>query len=75
MDKKIIISIAAIITGLICIYLGYNEYELLSADYNPLFTISPDNENKIYFILGVALSVSGFVGLIRERVIENDSAG
>jgi len=72
MDKIKIISIISLFTGLVCIYFGYNEYQILSSGYNPLFNISPDNDTKVMIIFGVAFSVSGFTGLIRGRIFDRD---
>ena len=69
MSRKKLFSLIVILLGLMSLYFGINEYRILSSSYNPLFTITPDNDTKALLIFGAAALVSGFVGLIREPVI------
>jgi len=52
------------------IYAGVQEIHILSSDYNPIFNIRPGSETRAFLILGIASAVSGFVGLIRRKIIE-----
>ena len=69
MSQKKIVSLFFLLFGLSLIYAGVQEFRILSSSYNPLFTISPDNDIRAMIIVGTATTVSGFVGLFRKRVI------
>lgn len=69
MSQKKLISLFFLLLGISLLYAGVHEYRILSSSYNPLFTISPGNDTRAMLIVGVAASVSGFVGLMREKVI------
>lgn len=69
MSRKKIFSLFVILLGLMSLYFGINEYRILSSAYNPLFTISPDNDTMALLIFGAAATVAGFVGLIRKSVL------
>lgn len=69
MSQKKMVSLFFLLFGLSLIYAGVQEFRILSSSYNPLFTISPDNDIRAMIIVGAATTVSGFVGLIRKKVI------
>jgi len=69
MSQKKIVSLFFLLFGLSLIYAGVQEFRILSSSYNPLFNISPDNDIRAMIIVGTATTVSGFVGLLRKRVI------
>ncbi|MEX0660223.1 MAG: DUF3185 family protein [Balneolaceae bacterium] len=68
MNQKKIFSLVVLICGLALLWIGYKDYQLLSSQYNPLFDISPDKETKWYLIIGIAASVGGFIGIIRDEI-------
>lgn len=68
MDQKKIFSLIVLICGLVLLWMGYKDYQLLSSQYNPLFDISPDNETRWFFIIGIAASVGGFIGIVRDEI-------
>ncbi|REL24245.1 DUF3185 family protein [Rhodohalobacter sp. SW132] len=70
MSQKKIVSLFFLLFGFSLIFAGVQEYKILSSSYNPLFTITPDNEIRGMLIVGIATAVSGFVGLLRKKVIE-----
>lgn len=69
MSQKKMISLFFLLLGLSLLYAGVQEYRILSSSYNTLFSISPANETRAIIIIGVAISISGFVGLLRDKVI------
>lgn len=69
MTPKKLVSLFFLLLGLSLLYAGVQEYRILSSSYNPLFTISPGNETRAMLIVGAAAAVSGFVGLLRKKVI------
>jgi len=69
MSQKKLISLFFLLLGLSLLYAGVEEYRILSSSYNPLFTISPGNETRAMIIVGIATAVSGFLGMLREKVI------
>lgn len=69
MNHKKIVSFIVLLLGLSLLYAAHSEFKILSSEYNPLFNITPDSEIRWLTILGVAASVSGFLGLIRNKII------
>jgi len=69
MSQKKLVSLFFLLFGLSMIYAGIQEFRILSSSYNPLFTITPDNEIRGMIIIGIAASVSGFLGLLRKKVL------
>jgi len=69
MDRKKLFSLFIVILGLTLIYIGYRDYQILSSQYNPLFMVSPDNETKWFIIIGIAATVGGFIGIIRDEIL------
>lgn len=45
---------------------------MISAYFDSFVPITPDTETKILIIVGTAASVSGFVGIIRNKIIVAD---
>ena len=70
MIHKKIISLLFLLMGLSLFALGYNEVLLLGRYLNPLVGLTPETETKLLLIFGAAASVSGFVGLIRDKTID-----
>jgi uncharacterized membrane protein len=52
------------------LYVGVGEIYLISAYLDAIVPISPDTETRLMIILGAAASISGFVGIIRDKTIE-----
>ncbi|NBC27386.1 MAG: DUF3185 family protein [Bacteroidetes bacterium] len=69
MTRKQLISLLLLLLGVILLTTGVQEFRLLSSSYNTLFTITPQQEIQVLMILGVAATVAGFVGLIRDKVL------
>lgn len=69
MTRKQLISLLLLLLGVILLTTGVQEFRLLSSSYNTLFTITPQQEIQVLMILGVAATVAGFVGLIRDNVL------
>lgn len=70
MLHKKIVSLLFLLLGISLLYFGVYEVYLLSAYLDPLVPITPDAETKLMIILGAAASVSGFVGIIRDKTID-----
>ncbi|WP_340103744.1 DUF3185 family protein [Rhodohalobacter sp. 8-1] len=70
MIHKKIISLLFLLLGITLLYIGIEEIYLLSTYLNKLIPIKPDTETRLMIILGAAASISGFVGIIRDRAIE-----
>ena len=70
MIHKKIISFLFLILGLMLLYVGVGEIYLISAYLDAIVPISPDTETRLMIILGAAASISGFVGIIRDKTIE-----
>lgn len=68
LHKKIVSSLFLLL-GITLLYIGVKEVHLLPTFFDSLIQISPDTETKLMIILGVAASISGFVGIIRDRSI------
>lgn len=71
MLHKKIVSLFFLLLGLSLLYVGVYEVYLLSAYIDSLIPITPDTETKLMIILGIAASVSGFVGIIRNKTIDS----
>lgn len=69
MNHKKIVSFIILLLGLSLLYAAHSEFKVLSSEYNPLFNVTPNTEIRWLIILGVAASVSGFLGLIRNKII------
>lgn len=69
MLHKKIVSLLFLLLGISLLYFGVYEVYLLSAYLDSLVPITPDTETKLMIILGAAASVSGFVGIIRDKTI------
>ena len=70
MIHKKIISALFLILGLMLLYVGVREIYIISAYLSSIVPITPDTETRLMIILGAAASVSGFVGIIRDRTID-----
>ena len=70
MLHKKTISLLLLILGLSLIYIGLEEIYVISSYFSSIVPITPDTETKLLIILGAAASVSGFVGIIREKTID-----
>lgn len=70
MIHKKIVSLLFLLLGITLLYIGIEEIYLLSAYLNELIPITPDTETRLMIILGAAASISGFVGIIRDKTIE-----
>jgi hypothetical protein len=70
MVHKKIISLLFLIFGLTLLYFGVEEIYLITAYLDSIVPITPDTETKVLIILGAAASISGFVGIIRDKTID-----
>lgn len=70
MIHKKIISTLFLILGLMLLYVGIREIYIISTYLNAIVPITPDTETRLMIILGAAASVSGFVGIIRDKTID-----
>ncbi|MFO7848262.1 MAG: DUF3185 family protein [Balneolaceae bacterium] len=70
MVHKKLVSLLFLFLGVTLFTLGYREILLLSTYLSPLVTLTPDTETKVLLIFGAAASISGFVGLIRDKTID-----
>lgn len=70
MIHKKIVSFLFLLLGISLLYLGFREIYFITAYFNSIFTISPATETKLMIILGAAATISGFVGMIRDKTIE-----
>jgi len=72
MVHKKIISLLFLLLGISLIYIGLREIYVISAYLDSIVPITPDTETKLFIIVGAAASVSGFVGIIRDKIIGAD---
>lgn len=72
MIHKKIVSLLFLFLGISLIYIGLKEIYVISAYFDSFVPITPDTETKILIIVGTAASVSGFVGIIRNKIIVAD---
>lgn len=72
MVHKKIISLLFLLLGISLIYIGLREIYVISAYLDSIMPITPDTETKLFIIIGAAASVSGFVGIIRDKIISAD---
>lgn len=70
MVNKKIVSLFFLLFGMCLLYLGIREIYVISTYFNSIVPITPDTETKIFIVLGAAASVSGFVGIIRDKTID-----
>jgi len=70
MLHKKIVSFLFLLLGLSLLYVGVYEVYLLSVYLDTLIRITPDTETKVMIVLGAAASISGFVGIIRDKTID-----
>ena len=70
MVHKKIFSLLFLIIGLTLLYFGVKEIYLITAYLDSIVPITPDTETKVLIILGAAASISGFVGIIRDKTID-----
>lgn len=70
MLHKKIVSLLFLFLGISLLYIGVYEVYLLSVYLDSLVPITPGTETKLMIILGSATSVSGFVGIIRDKTID-----
>lgn len=70
MIHKKLISLLFLILGLTLLYFGVEEIYLITAYLDSIVPITPDTETKVFIILGAAASISGFVGIIRDKTID-----
>lgn len=70
MLHKKIVSLLFLLLGISLLYFGVYEVYLLSAYVDSLIPITPDTETKLMIILGAAATVSGFLGIIRDKTID-----
>jgi len=71
MLHKKIISFLFLLLGISLLYIGVHEVYLISAYLDSIVPITPGTETKLMIILGTAASVSGFVGIIRDKTIDS----
>lgn len=65
-----IFSLLFLLLGISLLYIGIKEVYLLSDYLDSLIPITPDTESKLMIILGAAASISGFVGIIRDKTLD-----
>jgi|AntRauTorckE6833_2_1112554.scaffolds.fasta_scaffold06209_4 hypothetical protein len=70
MVHKKIVSLLFLLLGLSLLYIGIREVYLISAYLDSIIPISPNTETRLMIIFGAAASISGFVGIIRDKTIE-----
>jgi hypothetical protein len=70
MIHKKLVSLLFLLLGLTLLYIGIREVYLISTYLDSIIPMTPDTETRLLIILGAAASISGFVGIIRDRTIE-----
>ena len=70
MVHKKLISLLFLLLGLSLLYFGVREIYVISEYLDSLIPITPDTETKIFIIMGAAASIAGFVGIIRDKIID-----
>ena len=70
MIHKKVISLLFLGLGISLLYFGIREIYVITAYLDSLIPITPDTETKIFIIVGAAASVAGFVGIIRDKIID-----
>lgn len=70
MLHKKVVSLLFLLLGISLLYIGIKEIYLLTVYLDSIVPFTPNTESKLMIIFGAAASISGFVGIIRDRAIE-----
>jgi hypothetical protein len=62
------LPVLIMITGLVLLWFGNQEYQLFQAEVESYVSARPDNRTLWLIILGTAASIAGALGLIRDRI-------
>ena len=57
-----------LITGVVLLWLGNQEFQQFQAEVENYVTARPDNRTVWLIIFGTAASIAGVIGLIRDRL-------
>lgn len=61
------VSTILLVTGLLLLYFGYNEYQSFQSEISELFTGSPTDKSMWMLIGGAAATIAGLSGLLRQK--------
>lgn len=64
-----ILYVTLLVGGLLLLYFGYDEYHSFSSEVDRFFGGSGSDDAIMMLVLGAALTIGGFVGLMRGKTL------